>query len=208
MRDPDPVKELQTATEAPDDPFALFERWMEDAVAREINDPNAMTLATVDADGQPSARIVLLKHVDPGGFVFYTNRHSRKGRALEANPRAALCFHWKTLRRSVRLEGHTAFVDDKESDAYYASRGFGSRIGAWASRQSQPLQSRKELACRVNSLMEEYRDQPDIPRPPHWGGYRVAPKRIEFWHDGADRLHTRLLYTRNGAGWEKSLLFP
>ncbi len=203
----DSIKMLEKAEDGPDDPFALFEQWMEDAVGREINDPNAMSLATVDADGMPSARIVLLKQLDERGFVFYTNRESRKGLALAAHPVAALCFHWKTLRRQVRIEGMVVKVDDKESDAYYNSRPVGSRIGAWASQQSRPLESRSVLAGRVAALEKEYEGQ-DIPRPAYWGGYRVIPKRIEFWHDGAFRLHTRLVYTRNGNGWVKEMIYP
>lgn len=203
----DGIKTLERAADGPDDPFALFKQWMEDAIAREINDPNAMTLATVDADGMPSARIVLLKQLDERGFVFYTNRESRKGLALAANPVAALCFHWKTLRRQVRIEGTVSIVTDSESDAYYNSRPVGSQIGAWASQQSRPLESRSVLAGRVAALEKEYEGR-DIPRPAYWGGYRVIPQRIEFWHDGAFRLHTRLVYRRNGDGWSKEMIYP
>lgn len=207
MHENDIIKTLEKAADAPADPFGLFASWMEDAVTKEINDPNAMCLATIDADGRPSARMVLLKHVDERGFVFYTNRDSRKGRALKANPVAALCFHWKTLGRSVRVEGAVQWVDDAESDAYYNSRSQGSRIGAWASQQSQELESRTLLANRVAALEKEY-EASGIPRPPHWGGYRVIPDSIEFWHDGAHRLHTRLVYARKSAGWTKKMLYP
>ncbi len=210
MLNNDIIKNLETATDGPGDPYALFEAWMEDAVASEINDPNAMSLATIDPDGRPSLRIVLLKHLDENGFVFYTNRESRKGEALKANPVAALCFHWKTLRRSVRIEGAVSLVSDEESDSYYASRPMGSRIGAWASQQSRRLESRSLLAHRVASLEQEYedQDQDSIPRPPHWGGYRVHPDRIEFWHDGTHRLHTRLIYKADKDGWIREMLYP
>lgn len=203
----DSLEILEKAADGPDNPFPLFEEWMADAAAREINDPNAMTLATVDANGMPSARIVLLKQLDERGFVFYTNRESRKGLALAANPVAALCFHWKTLRRQVRVEGAVTHVPEAESDAYYNSRPVGSRIGAWASQQSRPLESRSVLAGRVAALEREYEGR-DIPRPAHWGGYCVMPRRIEFWHDGAFRLHTRLVYTRDGHGWNKGMIYP
>ncbi len=208
MPDDDIIKKLETAAEGPGDPYALFEAWMEDAVSSEINDPNAMALATVDAGGRPSVRIVLLKHVDKDGFVFYTNRESRKGEALKANPVAALCFHWKTLGRSVRVEGSADFVSDAESDAYYNSRPMGSRISAWASQQSRPLESRTLLARRVAALEKEYEGGAAIPRPPHWGGYRIRPDRMEFWHDGAFRLHTRLVYKAGKSGWSREMLYP
>jgi pyridoxamine 5'-phosphate oxidase len=181
---------------------------MADATGSEINDPNAMALATVDPDGRPSVRIVLLKHVDEKGFVFYTNLESRKGQALKAHPYAALCFHWKSLGRQVRIEGPTAPVSPKDSDAYYNSRSLGSRLGAWASQQSRPLESRSVLASRVKALEQEYAGRTDIPRPPHWGGTRVEPDYFEFWHDGAHRLHTRLIYKKNNGGWDRSMLYP
>lgn len=205
----DIIQKLESATQAPDDPFALFTLWLEEAEKSEPTDPNAMSLATIDPDGRPSVRIVLLKSHDGDGFVFYTNRQSRKGLALTAHPAAALCFHWKSLGRQVRVEGAAHPVSDAESDAYYNSRPVGSRIGAWASDQSRPLPDRATLVARVAEQAARF-PGPDIPRPPHWGGYRLVPDRIEFWHDGAERLHTRVLYTRkaDGDGWSRGLLYP
>ena len=208
MNNPDPIKMLETAENGPADPITLFQQWMSDAESSEINDPNAMTLATVDPNGRPVARIVLLKGLDERGFVFFTNRESRKGQALNLTPYAALCFHWKTLTRQVRVEGKVVMIDDSESDAYYNSRPRGSRIGAWASRQSRPLDNRTTLADRVSALEKQYGENDIIPRPPHWGGYRIIPDYIEFWHDGGFRLHTRLTYTRTEKGWERGLLYP
>lgn len=207
MTDADPIKTLENAQSSPPDPLPLFRAWLGEAEQSEVNDPNAMCLATIDADGKPSARIVLLKQYDARGFVFFTNRTSRKGQALAAHPFAALNFHWKSLQRAVRIEGRVEKIEDEESDTYYYSRNRGSRIGAWASKQSQPLESRTVLRERVAEMDQRYGD--DIPRPPHWGGYRVVPDRIEFWHDGADRLHTRLLYIREPDGtWRRTMLYP
>lgn len=189
------------------DPFELFDRWFAEAEASEINDANAMTVATVDADGTPSARIVLLKEHDRDGFVFYTNRTSRKGAALAAHPRAALLFHWKSLRRQIRIEGTVAPVGDAESDAYFATRPRDSQLGAWASLQSQTLPERAAFETRFAAYQAEYEGR-DVPRPPHWGGYRVTPERIEFWTDRQFRLHDRHIFTRAGSGWAESLLYP
>lgn len=208
QQDQDIIKILENAHSAPDDPLLLFGQWMKEAEASEPADPNAMCLATIDPDGKPDARIVLLKQWDERGFVFYTNRESRKGRALAAHPVACLNFHWKTLGRQVRINGAAEQVSAEESDAYYATRPVGSRIGAWASRQSRPLESRSALAALVKEFEEKYKNSDHIPRPPHWGGYRIKPERIEFWHDGDFRLHTRLVYQRAGTGWEKEMLFP
>ena len=192
-----------------EDPFALFDDWMNDARDSEPNDPNAMTLATADGNGQPNARMVLLKDADPRGFVFYTNFESAKGRELLENPRAALCFHWKSLHRQVRVRGAIEQVSDEEADAYFDSRARTSRIGAWASAQSRPLESRfafeKEIA-RYGARYAVGR----IPRPPHWSGFRVIPLEIEFWHERPFRLHDRLLFTREAAGkpWKKTRLYP
>lgn len=202
-----PLDNLENADGAPAEPFGLFNDWFDSARRSEPADPNAMSLATAGTDGRPSVRMVLLKGVDDRGFVFYTNRESRKGRELAANPHAALCLHWKSLGRQVRIEGRVQPVGDDEADAYYASRGRGSRLGAWASQQSRRLESRSALAARVREFDEKYHDS-DIPRPPHWGGYRVVPERIEFWHEGQDRLHTRIVYTRNGENWERKMLYP
>lgn len=208
MKNPDPIKMLESAENGPADPITLFQQWMKEAESSEINDPNAMCLATVDPNGRPASRMVLLKAVDERGFVFFTNRESRKGEALNLNPYAALCFHWKSLTRQVRVEGKVLMVDDTESDAYYNTRSRGSRIGAWASRQSRPLDNRTTLANRVAELEKQYGDNDTIPRPPHWGGYRIIPEYIEFWHDGGFRLHTRLTYTKTEKGWDRGMLYP
>ena len=190
-----------------DDPNALFDAWLEDARASEPNDPNAMTLATVDAGGRPAARMVLLKGHGPDGFVFYTNRESRKGRELEANAEVALMFHWKSLRRQIRINGPVTWVSDAQSDEYFASRSRDSQLGAWASDQSRPLESRATFERRFEEVKVRF-DGSDVPRPPYWGGYRVTPRSIEFWEDGAHRLHHRHLFTRKGDGWETGLLYP
>ena len=189
------------------DPFQLFEEWFAEARASEPNDAEAMALATADATGQPSVRIVLLKGHGPEGFVFYTNEQSAKGNQLTANPRAALLFHWKSLRRQVRIEGPVERVFDAEADAYFASRGRDSQLGAWASEQSRPLDSRETFERRFEDMEARYEGQ-DVPRPPHWGGYRVIPERIEFWTDRPPRLHARRLFVRQGADWREGLLYP
>ena len=190
-----------------DDPHALFEAWLAEAEASEPSDANAMTVATVAADGRPSARIVLLKGHDARGFVFYTNLESRKGQEIAGQPVAALLFHWKTLGRQVRVEGALTPVTAEEADAYFASRHRMSRIGAWASDQSRPLESRAVLEARV-AEMERRFDNQDPPRPDHWSGFRVEPARIEFWQDGAYRLHDRIVYTPDGDRWRTQRLFP
>lgn len=189
------------------DPILLFKRWLEEAQANEPNDPTAMTLATADASGQPSARMVLLKDADSAGFVFYTNLESRKGDELRANPKAALLFHWKSLRRQVRIEGRVEPVTGAEADAYYASRARGSQIGAWASDQSRPLESRFHLERRVAEVTARHLVGA-IPRPPHWSGFRVVPDALEFWQDKPFRLHDRLVYRRSAGGWTTTRLFP
>jgi pyridoxamine 5'-phosphate oxidase len=190
------------------DPFRLFEAWMAEAARTEPNDPNAMTLATAAPDGAPSARIVLLKAVDGRGFVFYTNKQSRKGEELNSARRAALLFHWKTLGRQVRVEGRVEDVSDAEADAYYRSRARISRLGAWASDQSRPLPDRADLERRVQELEARFPGD-DIPRPPHWSGYRVVPEYLEFWQDAPFRLHDRTVFRRDAAGgWTTGKLFP
>jgi pyridoxamine 5'-phosphate oxidase len=193
------------------DPFSLFETWFAEAKASEPNDPNAMALATADSSGRPAVRMVLLKGHGPDGFVFYTNRGSRKAEDLAANAQAALLFHWKSLRRQIRIEGAVSLVTEAESDAYFASRSRDSQLGAWASEQSRPLAARSIFEARYEAMRFRFEGN-DVPRPPHWGGYRVVPDRIEFWHDRAHRLHERRLFTRtdadDGPGWAEGLLYP
>ncbi len=191
------------------DPFALLTSWLADARRTEINDSNAMTLATIGSDGAPDARIVLLKGHDERGLVFYTNYESRKGEELAVDPRATLVFHWKSLQRQVRVEGRTERVSPEEADAYFASRPRLSKIGAWASEQSRPLAERAELERRLAEAEARFPED-DVPRPPHWSGYRLVPQRFEFWREMPYRLHDRLVFSRSGAGapWSTSRLFP
>jgi pyridoxamine 5'-phosphate oxidase len=190
-----------------DQPFSKFAQWYAQAHESEVNDPNAMSVASIDADGQPSVRIVLLKAWDEKGFVFYTNYQSRKGRALLANPKTCLNFHWKSLRRQIRIEGKAAPVTDAEADAYFATRARDSQIGAWASEQSQPLENRALFDQRLAEIIEQFKDQ-EVLRPPHWSGFRITPVRIEFWEDVDFRLHHRELYVLGDMGWTCGLLFP
>jgi pyridoxamine 5'-phosphate oxidase len=194
---------------AKDDPLALFADWYAEAEKSEPNDPSAMALATVGPDGTPSCRMVLLKAFDASGFVFYTNYESRKGCQLLAHPKAALLFHWKSLRRQVRLEGSIAQTTPEEADAYFATRDRGSQIGAWASEQSRPLESRFALEKRVAEFTARHAIG-KVPRPPYWSGFRLQPLLIEFWQDGAFRLHDRLEYSRPAAGapWSTRTLYP
>jgi len=188
------------------DPIRQFESWFQDALRAQLPLPNAMTLATADSAGAPSARVVLLKGVESGGFVFYTNYFSRKGRELEQRPAACMVFLWSELERQVRIEGAVARVGAEESDAYYASRPLGARLSAWASAQSETVKDRLTLEKSMNEVRERYAEQP--PRPPHWGGYRLIPQAIEFWQGRADRLHDRLLYRRQGKSWTLERLAP
>ena len=190
-----------------DDPLALFTAWFAEAKAAEPNDPEAMALATSTPDGGPSVRMVLLKGHGPEGFDFYTNHDSRKGAELAANPRAALLFHWKSLCRQIRIEGSIARVSDAEADAYFATRSRDARIGAWASDQSRPLDSRETFERRFEEVKRRYEGQ-DVPRPTGWIGYRVVPDRFEFWTAREHRLHERRQFTRSGDGWSEGLLYP
>jgi pyridoxamine 5'-phosphate oxidase len=197
----------ETALDVTVEPFALWRAWFAAAGASEPVDPNAMALATVDADGRPSCRTVLLKDADARGFVFYTNTLSRKGRALAAHPRAALLFHWKSLARQVRAEGAVEPVTEAEADAYFATRARTSRLGAHASLQSEPLPERALLERRVAEAAARF-PGPDVPRPPHWSGYRLVPDRLEFWQDMPYRLHDRVQFDRAGDTWRATRLFP
>jgi pyridoxamine 5'-phosphate oxidase len=198
---------------AAEDPYTLARTWLAEAEASEPDDPNAVALATVDGQGLPNVRMVLLKEIEAsqtrGGFVFYTNLESAKGQELKANTKAAMVFHWKSLHRSIRLRGVVELVDGKQADAYYASRAYQSRIGAWASRQSRPLANKRSLLAEVAKIAAKYPRNP--PRPPHWGGYRIRPTEIEFWAQGDFRLHDRFRWTRlkaDSANWTVQRLFP
>ncbi|MGB3273142.1 MAG: pyridoxamine 5'-phosphate oxidase [Xanthobacteraceae bacterium] len=189
------------------EPFALFAAWLAEAERSEPNDPNAMAVASVDADGLPDVRMVLLKGYDAQGFVFYTHLASQKGREITGNPKAALLFHWKSLRRQIRVRGTVSRVDDAEADAYFATRPKQAQIGAWASKQSQPLESRFAFEQAIAKVAAKYALGP-VPRPPGWVGFRVAPQSFEFWHDRPFRLHDRIVFTRAADGWHKTRLYP
>ena len=190
-----------------EDPFELFASWFSEAKENEPNDPNAMALATVGPDGMPSVRMVLLKDFDESGFTFYTNLGSRKGQQIQGNAKAAICLHWKSIRRQIRIEGDVEQVSDEEADAYFASRPRNSQVGAWASRQSHKLESRFELEKRVARFAAKF-GFGAVPRPTFWSGFRVRPRRIEFWREGNFRLHERLVYHRGTDGWTTERLFP
>ena len=189
------------------DPFSLFDNWFAEARKTEINDSNAMTIATAGADGQPSARMVLLKGHGPDGFIFYTNQRSRKAGDIAENPKAAILFHWKSLRRQIRIEGSLSRVPDATADAYFATRGRDSQLGAWASDQSSPLDSRATFEGRFAEMTKRF-EGGDVPRPPHWSGYRLTPVHFEFWQDQAHRLHERRIFSPDGDAWTEGLLYP
>ena len=192
-----------------DDPIELFKVWMDEAKKSEPNDPNALSLATSNKDNLPSVRMVLLKEFSQKGFVFYTNLNSQKGNELKENPNAAMCFHWKSLLRQIRISGKITQVDDSVADQYYNSRGYDSRIGAWASKQSKELKNRDELEDSIKEFKKKFNDKNNVPRPDHWSGWNLSPIRIEFWLDGDSRIHERLNYTIDKSGnWIKSLLSP
>jgi pyridoxamine 5'-phosphate oxidase len=191
------------------DPIELFKAWMEEAKKTELNDPNALALATSDKDNNPSVRMVLLKDFSKDGFTFYTNLNSQKGNELKDNPKAAMCFHWKSLLRQIRIIGQIKKVSDKVADEYYNTRGYESRIGAWASKQSTILKNRDELLKSIEAFKQKYNDQSKVPRPDHWSGWNLIPSNIEFWLDGDNRIHERLKYSKDETGsWVKSLLSP
>ena len=192
-----------------DDPIELFKVWMDEAKKSEPNDPNALSLATSNKDNLPSVRMVLLKEFSQKGFIFYTNLNSQKGNELKENPNAAMCFHWKSLLRQIRISGKITQVEDSVADQYYNSRGYDSRIGAWASKQSKELKNRDELENSIKEFKKKFNDENNVPRPSHWSGWNLSPIRIEFWLDGDNRIHERLNYTIDKSGnWIKSLLSP
>ena len=191
------------------DPIQLFKAWMDEAKKTEPNDPNAVALATSDKKNLPSARMVLLKDFNENGFVFYTNLNSQKGNDLKENPNAAMCFHWKSLLRQIRIVGKISLVTNEVADNYYSSRAYESRIGAWASNQSEELKTRDQLMSSIENFKKKFNDETNVPRPEHWSGWNLSPDSIEFWLDGDNRIHERLKYSKNKIGnWTKSLLSP
>ena len=199
---------LDSCFEDEQNPIVLFKKWFEVAKKSEINDPNALSLATSTSSGIPSVRMVLLKGLTEKGFVFYTNFNSKKGKELKSNQKASMCFHWKSLRRQVRVIGQVEEVTTKEADEYYNSRPYKNRISAWASSQSQVLDNRETFLKKIKEFEKKYPDQNNVPRPPHWSGWRVLPDEVEFWVDGEGRIHERLNYKNNNGKWEKELLYP
>tara|TARA_B100000029_G_scaffold505492_1_gene586283 strand:- start:313 stop:945 length:633 start_codon:yes stop_codon:yes gene_type:complete len=199
---------LDACFEDEQNPVVLFKKWFAVAEKSEINDPNALSLATSSSDGVPSVRMVLLKGYSDSGFVFYTNFNSKKGKDLENNPRASMCFHWKSLRRQIRISGTAVKIKDEEADKYYNSRAYGSRIGAWASSQSKIMKDRNEFLDKIKEFEEKYPDEKNVPRPPHWSGWRVQPNNIEFWLEIKNRIHERLNYKKDNAEWIREILYP
>jgi pyridoxamine 5'-phosphate oxidase len=199
---------LDSCFEDLDNPIELFKKWFSRAVENEINDPNAVAVATSDKSNQPNVRMVLLKGLNDQGFVFYTNFNSTKGRELKINQKASMCFHWKSLRRQVRVLGKVEEVTSKEADDYYNSRPYKNRISAWASSQSQPLDKRETFLDKIKEFEKKYPDSNNVPRPPYWSGWRLIPNEIEFWVDGEGRIHERLIYKNTGGKWSKEILYP
>jgi len=191
-----------------DSPFELFTNWMEEAIKNEINDPNALSLATTDKSGKPSVRMVLLKGINEEGFIFYTNLKSKKSLDLKENPQASMCFYWKSLLRQITIDGVVDKVTDQVADHYFNSRIYDSRIGAWASSQSEALQNKEELLGKIEKYKKKFSNQKNIPRPPHWSGWCLIPDSIEFWLRGENRIHERLKYNKVNDGWKKILLYP
>ena len=199
---------LDSCFEDLDNPIELFKKWFSRAEENEINDPNAVAVATSDKSNQPNVRMVLLKGLNDQGFVFYTNFNSTKGRELKINKKASMCFHWKSLRRQVRVLGKVEEVTSKEADDYYNSRPYKNRISAWASSQSQPLDKRETFLDKIKEFEKKYSDENNVPRPPYWSGWRLIPNEIEFWVDGEGRIHERLIYKNTGGKWSKEILYP
>ena len=191
-----------------DNPIDLFKNWFKTAEVAEINDPNAVALGTTDKKNQPSVRMVLLKGLSDRGFVFYTNFNSKKGSDLKINHQASMCFHWKSLRRQVRVIGKVEQVTEKEADDYFNSRPYKNRVSAWASSQSEKLESRDVFLSKIKEFEKKYPDQNKVPRPPHWSGWRILPQEVEFWLDGEGRIHERLNYVNSSGGWKKEILYP
>ncbi|MAJ86060.1 MAG: pyridoxamine 5'-phosphate oxidase [Candidatus Pelagibacter sp.] len=191
-----------------ENPIDLFNNWFKVARNNEINDPNALALATSNIDNQPNVRMVLLKGINEKGFVFYTNLSSRKGEEIKKNKKASMCFHWKSIRRQVRILGELEKVSDNEADKYYNSRPYKNKIGAWASTQSEKLENREKFLKEIENFEKKYPENKSVPRPPYWSGWRLIPKEIEFWLDGEGRIHERLIYKKNNILWERSLLYP
>ena len=191
-----------------DDPFVVFKEWMSEAEKNEINDPNAAALATVNESNQPDVRMVLLKEFNNNGFIFFTNLNSKKGTDLKKIPKASMCFHWKSLLRQVRVSGDISLISDKEADEYFNSRPYLSRIGAWSSDQSKPMETRDAFLKKIEEYKNKYTDQNNVPRPKHWSGFLLSPKRIEFWKDADGRLHQRLEYSKDSNFWKKQILYP
>ena len=198
---------LDACFEDEQNPIDLFKKWFTVAEKSEINDPNALSLATASANGLPSVRMVLLKGLSDKGFVFYTNFNSKKGNDLKNNPQASMCFHWKSLRRQVRISGKVSIISNEEADKYYNSRAYGSRIGAWASSQSQVMKNRNEFLDKIKNFEKKYPDQNNVPRPPHWSGWRIMPNEIEFWLEVNNRIHERLNYRKDNNRWVREILY-